>query len=136
MTESNPIDRSRTDVDPSSGQASVSAGKVVFLSGDLMFASRIRGAAEQAGLTFKLSGSLPAEDDAEVRYIILDLSTRSTLVESLPELASRHCPQSRLLAYGPHVQVARLQAAQEAGFPQVMTRGQFDRDLPTLFKVD
>ena len=44
---------------------------VVFLSGDLMFASRVRGAAEAAGLEFHLAGSLPDVDDIE--WVIVDL---------------------------------------------------------------
>ena len=37
------------------------------------------------------------------------------------------------IAYGPHVDIEKLQAAASAGC-QVLTRGQFDTDLPTLAK--
>ena len=109
------------------------AGTVVFLSGDLMFASRVKGAAERAGLDFVFSGALPAEDTDRIRFVILDLSTRSSLTSELVQTCGESCPQAKLLAYGPHVQAARLSAAREAGIPLVLTRGQFDAKLSSLF---
>lgn len=116
--------------------------KVLFLSGDLIFASRVRSAAEAAGLTFQLSGKMPAEavsadgtdrDEAEVAWIIIDLATRSGIVSEVVETARERYPEARLLAYAPHVQVGRLQAARDAGVPTVVTRGQFDAKLTSLF---
>jgi len=104
---------------------------VVFLSGDLMFASRVRGAAEAAGFTFQLAGSLP--DQSGIAYVIVDLSTRSGAVDGLMQRCGEVCPDARVIAYGPHVQVPRLEAAKQAGIPAVMTRGEFDRALPQLF---
>tara|TARA_R110002049_G_scaffold72490_1_gene187028 strand:+ start:146775 stop:147125 length:351 start_codon:yes stop_codon:yes gene_type:complete len=109
------------------------SGTVVFLSGDLMFASRVRGAAENAGLSFYLGGNLPEDDDKTIRYVILDLSTRSSLTESIAQQCAQRCPDATLLAYGPHVQVGKLTVAKESGIPVVMTRGQFDSRLSTMF---
>ncbi|QEG02576.1 hypothetical protein Mal15_66970 [Stieleria maiorica] len=104
---------------------------VVFLSGDLMFASRVRAAAESAGLEFQLAASLP--DRGGIEFVIVDLSTRSGAVDGLMDRCHQVCPGARVVAYGPHVQVARLDQAKQAGIPLVMTRGQFDRALGTLF---
>lgn len=104
---------------------------VVFLSGDLMFASRVRGAAEAAGLTFQLAGALP--DTPGIQFVIVDLATRSSVVDALMDACHRVCPNARVIAYGPHVQVARLDKARAAGIPVVITRGQFDRMLSGLF---
>ncbi|TWU26839.1 hypothetical protein Pla52o_06940 [Novipirellula galeiformis] len=110
-----------------------SADLVLFLSGDLMFASRVRGAAANAELEFKFSGNLPAGDLDSVAYVIIDLSTRSKLIpDVVAEIATR-CPTAKVIAYGPHVQINQLKAAREAGVPTVMTRGQFDAALPSLF---
>lgn len=98
-----------------------------------MFASRVRGAAENAGLGFKLSGKLPEEPIGDIRYVVLDLATMSKLSVGLPEQCAARCPAATIIAYGPHVQVARLDDAKAAGIETVMTRGQFDRMLPTLF---
>jgi hypothetical protein len=107
---------------------------VVFLSGDLMFASRVRGAAEAAGLGFQLTGSLP--EDRMIRWVIVDLATRSGSVDGLMQRCQQVCPDAKVLAYGPHVQVAKLEKAKQAGIPVVITRGQFDRSLGSLFEAD
>lgn len=112
-----------------------SGGRVVMLSGDLMFASRVRSAAQAAGLEFHFGGSLPEGDLQDVRYVIVDLSTRSGLVGSIAGLCDQRCPQATLIAYGPHVQVERLREARESGIPNVMTNGQFNAQLPQLFQV-
>lgn len=108
-------------------------GVVVFLSGDLMFASRVKAAAESAGLVFQFSGNLPEENTDSIRFVVLDLATRSGLTAEIVGQCEQRCPQAELIAYGPHVQVAKLTAAKEAGIPIVLTRGQFDQRLPTLF---
>lgn len=105
---------------------------VVFLSGDLMFASRVRAAANAAGVAFHLSGTLPELD--HIRWVIVDLATRSSVLDSLMDSCHRICPQARVIAYGPHVQVDKLERARQAGIEQVVTRGQFDRSLGDLFK--
>lgn len=112
--------------------------QVWFLSGDLMFASRVRAAAERAGFEFKLSTLLPEPVDDQameaIRYVILDLSTRSSLSPTIVATCDRVCPHAKLVAYGPHVQIGRLKAAREAGIPTVMTRGQFDQVMSRLFQ--
>ena len=107
---------------------------VIFLSGDLMFASRVRAAADAADLDFQLAGSLP--DRPGIRWVIIDLATRSGAVEGLIDRCQQVCPDASVLAYGPHVQVAKLEKAKRAGIPIVLTRGQFDRSLGTLFASD
>ncbi|MCA9136528.1 MAG: hypothetical protein KDB00_07210 [Planctomycetales bacterium] len=104
----------------------------VLLSGDLMFASRVRGAAEAAGLDFQMAGALP--DKQGIEFVIVDLATRSSVVDGLMDSCRRICPQARVIAFGPHVQVARLDDARAAGIPVVLTRGQFDRELGGLFE--
>ncbi len=106
---------------------------VLFLSGDLMFASRVRSAAERASLAFKAANSLPEEQIASLRFVIVDLSTRSSLIPGIVEDVKVRYPSASLIAYGPHVQVDHLKAAREAGVPTVLTRGQFDSVLMNLF---
>lgn len=110
---------------------SATAASVVFLSGDLMFASRVRAAAEAEGLEFQLSASLP--DRRDIAFVVVDLTTRSGAVEGLMQQCGQVCPDAKVIAYGPHVQVTRLDKAKQAGIPVVLTRGQFDRSLGTLF---
>lgn len=109
-------------------------GSVVFLSGDLMFASRVGGAAKAAGYEFRFGGSLPEDHTDTIRFVVLDLSTRSGLTSEIVSQCAERCPSAQLIAYGPHVQVQKISAARAAGIPTVMTRGQFDSKLPTLFQ--
>lgn len=104
---------------------------VVLLSGDLIFASRVRGAAQNAGLEFVIAGNLPQRSD--IQWVIVDLATRGGAVDGLMEACQQHCPDAKVLAFGPHVQVAKLEKAKAAGIPHVISRGQFDRALGTLF---
>jgi hypothetical protein len=41
---------------------------------------------------------------------------------------------ARIVAWGPHVEVAKLRAAKAAGADAVMARGAFARQLPAILK--
>ncbi len=113
--------------------SAVPSSVVVFLSGDLIFASRVQAAATAAGRAFRLAGNLPADLSDPVSHIIIDLSTRSKVVEGLMPLCQSQYPDARVIAYAPHVQIERIRAARDQGIPTVLTRGQFNESLSTLF---
>ncbi len=117
----------------STDSASAPPNTVVFLSGDLIFASRVQAAATAAGLAFRLSGNLPLDLSHPVSHVIVDLSTRSKVVEELMPLCQSHYPNANVIAYAPHVQVDRIRAARTHGIPTVLTRGQFNEALSTMF---
>lgn len=105
---------------------------VVLITKDLMFSSRVSGAANRLDLSMLVVGSF---DDLHtpVEYALVDLTTPgldiNELVTNLRQLAP---PPKSIIAYGPHVQEERLAAATAAGCDLVLTRGQFDRQLPEL----
>jgi hypothetical protein len=108
---------------------------VIFLSGDLVFAGRLKSVCEPAGARFLFGANLPdleAEQADAVRLVVLDLGTRSGLTGELVPVARERFPGARLVAYAPHVHKGRLEAARQAGFDDVLTRGQFDAWLPRL----
>lgn len=107
--------------------------EVVFLSGDLMFASRVKAAAENAGYLCRTFGALGAEPRPNVRYVILDLASKYQLAATLVSECTQVCPDAKVIAYGPHVMTGKLAAARQAGIPVVLTRGQFDSKLSSLF---
>ncbi|TWT70392.1 hypothetical protein [Crateriforma conspicua] len=109
--------------------APVRPDKVLFLSGDLMFATRVGAAAEAAGMQFQMSGNLPADPARDVRVVILDLATRSSIVQGFGAKVADACPNAMTIAYGPHVQVGPLESAKAEKLDHVMTRGQFDRQI-------
>ncbi|WP_168563795.1 histidine kinase [Crateriforma spongiae] len=112
-----------------SDSAPLVSDKVLFLSGDLMFASRVSSAAKTAGLQFQMSGNLPTEPADDVRVVILDLATRSSIVQGFGAKVADACPRAMTIAYGPHVQVGPLESAKAEKLDHVMTRGQFDRQI-------
>jgi hypothetical protein len=120
---------SQTDI----GETPAASPSVVMLSGDLMFASRVKAAAERAGLEFRFGGALPADNTDAIRFVVLDLSTRSGLTAEIAGQCAERCAEAKLIAYGPHVHVERLKAARQAGIETVLTNGQFDAGLGQLF---
>jgi hypothetical protein len=115
------------------GDPPATTPSVVMLSGDLMFASRVKAAAERAGFDFRIGGALPADNTDAIRFVVLDLSTRSGLTAEIAGQCAERCAQAKLIAYGPHVHVERLKAARQAGIATVLTNGQFDAGLSQLF---
>jgi hypothetical protein len=111
------------------------SGAVWFFSGDLLFASRVQSAAERAGRKFLLLGKWPETWTIDPAWIIVDLSTRSGASTEISQKAATRFPMARTIAYGPHVQPARLSKARQDGFGSVLTRGQFDAALPTLLNT-
>jgi DNA-binding NarL/FixJ family response regulator len=110
---------------------------VAFLTNDLLFQSRLSSMATASKVQLvadrapeRLIAKLA--QDAMVKLIIVDLTLDTgELAESLATLKNR-CPGAISIAYGPHVHEAKLQRAVEAGFDQVMTRGQFDRQMQAI----
>ena len=104
--------------------------KLVFLSGDLFFAGRVRGACEARDLEFQFFGRLPTTDpltaDDEVAYLVVDLSSKGNVPEKIVPLARQLYPSAELMAYAPHVHTEALAAAKAAEFDTVMTRGAFN----------
>jgi CheY-like chemotaxis protein len=103
---------------------------VLLVSRDLMGASRVEGAARLAGVEFRMVGSV---DDAiefcattPVSLVMVDLTLAGLDVAVLVErLKCRETITTTIVAYGPHVHEAALEAAKSAGCDQVLSRGQF-----------
>jgi hypothetical protein len=117
----------------SDSQVVTNENGVWFFSGDLIFAGRVRGAAEHAGLLFSFLGRWPETPPSTPKWIIVDLATKSGASAEICSLAKAQFPNVPCLAFGPHVQASRLSQARRDGFDPVMTRGQFDGALPTIF---
>lgn len=101
---------------------------VWMLSGDLFFASKIRGVVESSGGVFRMTKQLPGEEDAPT-CIVFDLKAMGETLVDDAETCRRRFPEARLIAYGPHVQTAVLDQARQAGIESVLTNNQFSRDV-------
>jgi hypothetical protein len=111
---------------------------VAFLSQDLMFYSQISSAAKSSGLTSVMSKN--AADLAtkatsnELRWVIVDLFGLKTPVDDVCSQVRSAFPNATLIGFGPHVDREELAEARNSQFDYVMTRGEFHRSLPTLFR--
>lgn len=110
----------------------------VFLTTDLIFASRVQAAARSAGVELRLASTaavlLEQACSPTTDLVILDLTSADCdprqIVSTLR--GAEHAPM--ILAYAPHVQHGRLTAAREAGCDRVLTRGQFDQQLDGILR--
>ena len=107
----------------------------LLLSDDMMFTSRITGTARDLGLAVKPARSMQALDalmrEQIPTCIIVDLAhPELSIAEFLRSLGEINTARPRVVAYGSHVDTARLRAAKEAGCYAVLPRSKFVEDLP------
>lgn len=104
---------------------------VVVLTSDLAVASMVRGAAEQAGavsvMALDMDSLLRRLDEVETTaLIVVNLETRGLEIASLMErLAALEKRPRGVVAFGPHVHEAKLEAARAAGCDEVLSKGGF-----------
>jgi hypothetical protein len=108
---------------------------VALVSGNLMNAGRITGVARQLGLKPQVVQSLEKFDEqllSTVKLVMLDLD-HAISPRQLAEHLREQQAEVDLLAFGPHVDVERLEAAREAGWT-VYSHGQLHSELPRLLQ--
>ncbi len=109
---------------------------VVVLSSDLATGSQIHGAAKAAGVPCATAlgpGSL-MEKATGARLVLIDLTMpQLDVAETVQALKALPTPPA-IVAFGPHVQTVRLQAAADAGCDAVLTRGQMHSQAVALIE--
>jgi DNA-binding NarL/FixJ family response regulator len=112
---------------------------ILLLTSDLMFQSRIVSAARSNGQecvvdrqVSKLVERVP--DTEAAKLAIIDLSLASLDLTTEIPLLHQNFPNAKVIAYGAHVDVERLQLAQDAGADDVLTRGQMDREMLSILR--
>jgi CheY-like chemotaxis protein len=104
------------------------------LCDDLIFFSRVAGAARAAGLSVRMVRTaaelVAAARTSPPRGVILDVHNPGLDLPALLAELKSACPaMPRVVAYGSHVEAAALRAAREAGCDRVMPRSQFVAEL-------
>jgi DNA-binding NarL/FixJ family response regulator len=110
--------------------------EVLVVCGDLIFATKIRGTAETLGIPIRSSAS--GEDlapDAAVRRVLIDLNAAGTSRTDLTALRQSFPAPCELIAFGSHVDVARLKEAREVGCDLVLPRSAFVERLSSLLNT-
>ena len=109
---------------------------IVLLCGDMMFMSRIAGAAKQIGVpcTTAMSPASLADKLVEgTRLVAIDLSTPGLEPAVLvPKIRTALKVRPRVIAFGPHVAGELLEEAETSGCDAVFSNGQFFANLPQL----
>ena len=102
---------------------------IILFSGNLMGSARVSGVVRGLGMSIRVvrevSGS--GEQPLTARAVLVDLDLTLDLSELDTEVESA----AHRIAFGPHVDEDKLNAARAAGW-EVLTRGQFDAMLPEL----
>jgi DNA-binding NarL/FixJ family response regulator len=110
---------------------------VLFLTSDLMFSSRVLGAAKSFGVGVELVADPSAvlkKVTADGRLAIIDLTMERLNLPAAVQAIKAGAPAAKIVAYGPHVDEAALVDATEAGCDLVLTRGQFNQQYPSLLQ--
>lgn len=111
---------------------------VLFLSSDLMFSSRVVGAAQALGVQVQLVAApslLADKTTADCRIAFVDLALDGLNLPAAVQAIRSGAPQARIIAYGAHVDEAALAAASDAGCDTVLTRGQFHKQYVDLLRT-
>ena len=111
---------------------------ILLLSTDLLFSSRVAGAAERLGSKLQtmatpeaLLDALAAADPRSL--VLLDLNTFGwSISEWVTRSAEAQQPPRAIVAYGPHVHTQRLDEATAAGCDEVLTRGHFNAQMDAV----
>ena len=109
----------------------------VFVSPNLMFASRVSGAAATLKVPMQVLASasdVPGKVTGNTRLVIIDLSQSGLDLPNLVGEIRGKAPAARIVAFGPHVNEAELAAARAAGCDDVMPNSQFDRTYVELLR--
>lgn len=107
----------------------------LMISRDLFFSSKVTGTAAELGfrIVVEANASLAVSKSAAATYrcIILDLSSPDLSVSDvLAALPAINRPT--VIAFGPHVETARLEQARAAGCDEVLPRSKFSATLPAI----
>jgi CheY-like chemotaxis protein len=105
----------------------------LYLTADLFFSSRLVSAAEAAARRVEVVDSIETAlrraEAGDVGLLLIDLTLPGCRPEEVMRDWSALLDPPPVVAYGPHVAAAQLDAARAAGCTEVLTRGQFDREM-------
>ena len=111
---------------------------VLFFCPNLMFASRVSGAATTLQVPLQVLATttdLAAKLNADTRLVIFDLGQSGLDLPRLVADIRAKSPAARIVAFGSHVDEAALSSARSAGCNEVMPNSQFDRTYVELLKT-
>ena len=120
---------------PGATRPSAPSPSAPYLTKDLFFSFRVCSLARDAGAAIDIVASIDAycaKDGTTVAIVDLSLPQLdiAATVDKLREVARN----AKIIAYGPHVDTAKLSAAEQAGCDAVPPRSQFDQQIATILR--
>ena len=108
----------------------------LLVSRDLFFSSRITGTASEMGCAVDVAGdpetAVARLRERAYRLVLIDLTLDIDLGRTVT--AIREAGDTFVVAFGPHVQTLRLDAARAAGCNEVLPRSRFSAALPQILR--
>ena len=109
---------------------------ILYLCADLLWATRVKSAAADLGISARPVRSVEMLEarlaDSDVRGLIVDLEAGAVGIELIGRMAEEGAIP--VVAFGPHVATAALDAARQAGATRVLTRGAFANGLGEVLR--
>lgn len=111
----------------------------LYLTNDLFFSSRVTSAAEACKLEMTVvpdqASLLTQLATGDIHLVLLDWSTPGLdLLDLVAEIRDQAARSVSVVAFGPHVDVAGMAGAKQAGCDAVYTRGQFSSQLQAILR--
>jgi CheY-like chemotaxis protein len=111
----------------------------LLLCDDLIFVSRVAGAAKALGLNLLTTKSAPDlllfARQTPTRCVIIDLNAPGLDIVLIVSALTALTPRPTIVGYGSHVDTATLKLAREAGCDVVWPRSKFVEELATALPV-
>ena len=113
-----------------------SGGLILLIGRDLIFSSKISGAARNAG---RISRGVRSLEDLkqglaeQVTHVVLDLNVTGIDIPQAIKIVQATNPAPRLLAYYSHVETEVAREARNLGVSEIYARSKFVQMLPELF---
>jgi DNA-binding response OmpR family regulator len=112
--------------------------RIVFVSDDLLFWSRVQSLARAAGTEAVRIGDEAGMERAflegGVTRVIADLGAKGVDLAAWAERWRGATPRPELVAFGSHVDETALSSARAAGFDRVMPNSRFHREVGDLVR--
>ncbi len=114
-------------------------GRCIAIVSDLIFATRIRGTAEKAGVRCEIVTRPNALQDAleldEPRTVFVDMHCEGISPGEAIRTVKSKCPKVRVVAFFSHVQTELMEQARAAGADDVWPRSVFVQRLVQVLEV-
>ena len=114
-------------------------GTVLLVSQNLFFLGRVEVQVEPLGFEFRCAKTRPIflefYESHHPTLILIDLEgDESIWTDVLQETRSRKSGEIKVVAFGPHEDVAILDRARNLGCDLVLNKGEFNRALPKIIE--